>query len=91
MATVSLLGTIDGLTFEAFVARKLVPKLWAGACVIMDNCSIHKAKEIEAMIQTAGARLIHLPLTHLTFPRLKIVGRRSKICCVRWLLEVIQI
>ncbi|MDZ4873232.1 MAG: IS630 family transposase ISMae26 [Chroococcidiopsis cubana SAG 39.79] len=61
MATVSLLGTIDGLTFEAFVARKLVPKLWAGACVIMDNCSIHKAKEIEAMIQTAGARLIYLP------------------------------
>jgi transposase len=61
MAQVSLLGATDGLTFEAFVARKLVPKLWAGACVIMDNCSIHKGKEIEAMILSAGARLIYLP------------------------------
>ena len=61
IAQVSLLGATDGLTFEAFVARKLVPKLWAGACVIMDNCSIHKGKEIEALIQEAGARLIYLP------------------------------
>lgn len=61
IAQVSLLGATDGLTFEAFVARKLVPQLWAGACVIMDNCSIHKGKEIEALIQEAGARLIYLP------------------------------
>lgn len=27
----------------------------------MDNCSIHKGKEIEALIQRAGARLIYLP------------------------------
>lgn len=27
----------------------------------MDNCSIHKGKEIEAMIQTAGANFIYLP------------------------------
>jgi transposase len=57
----SILGASDGLTFEAFIAQKLVPKLWVGACVIMDNCSIHKGKEIEALIQRAGARLIYLP------------------------------
>lgn len=56
----SRLGATDGLTFEAFVAQKLVPKLWAGACVIMDNCSIHKGAEIKALIQGAGARLIYL-------------------------------
>ncbi|WP_196519723.1 transposase [Nostoc sp. WHI] len=27
----------------------------------IDNCSIHKGKEIEAMIQAAGASLIYLP------------------------------
>ncbi|MBO9997627.1 MAG: hypothetical protein J7641_01245 [Cyanobacteria bacterium SID2] len=27
LAQVSLLGTVDGLTFEAFIARKLVPHL----------------------------------------------------------------
>ncbi len=58
---INLIGTVDGLTFEAFIAQKLVPQLWVGACVVMDNCSIHKGKEIESLINQAGARLIYLP------------------------------
>lgn len=58
---ISLLSATDGLTFEAFISQKLVPKLWKGAFVVMDNYSIHKGKEIEAMIQAAGANLIYLP------------------------------
>ena len=58
---VSLLGATDALTFEAFVAQRLVPKLWRGACVVMDNCSIHKGEAIEQWITQAGARLIYLP------------------------------
>lgn len=58
---IALLGSTDGLTFEAFVAQKLVPKLGKGACVIMDNCSIHLGAEIETLIHTAGAKLIYLP------------------------------
>ncbi len=61
IAQYSILGATDGLTFEAFIAQKLVPKLWPGACIIMDNCSIHKGQEIEALITKAGARLIYLP------------------------------
>ncbi len=57
----SLIGATDGLTFEAFISQKLVPQLWEGAYVVMDNCSIHKGKEIEALIQAAGANLIYLP------------------------------
>lgn len=56
---VSLLGSTNGLTFEAFIAQRLVPKLWSGACVVMDNCSIHKGAEIEALITQAGAKLIY--------------------------------
>ena len=48
MTHCQLIGTTDGLTFEAFISQRLVPKLWKGACVIMDNCSIHKGKEIKA-------------------------------------------
>jgi transposase len=55
------LGSIDALTFDAFIAQKLVPQLWPGAIVIMDNCSIHKSDELEALITLAGARLIYLP------------------------------
>ncbi|WP_254625681.1 IS630 family transposase [Nostoc sp. TCL240-02] len=55
------LGSIDALTFDAFIAQKLVPKLWPGAVVIMDNCSIHKSDELEALLIAAGAHLIYLP------------------------------
>ena len=57
----SLVGATDGLTFEAFISQKLVPHLWEGAYVVMDNCSIHKGKEIERLIEMAGAKLIYLP------------------------------
>ena len=58
---IALLGSIDGLTFKAFIAQKLVSKLWKGACVIMDNCSVHLGAEIETWIKKAGAKLIYLP------------------------------
>ena len=61
VASINLLGSTDGLTFEAFVIRKLVPKLWKGATVVWDNCSIHKGEEIEQAIIDAGAKLIYLP------------------------------
>ncbi len=61
LAQVSLLGSTDALTFVAFIAQRLVPKLWSGAYVLMDNCSIHKGEEIEALITQAGAKLIYLP------------------------------
>jgi hypothetical protein len=41
LKSVNLIGTTDAITFEAFIIRKLVPKLWKGACVVMDNCTIH--------------------------------------------------
>lgn len=61
LASAKIMGAVDGLTFEAFIARKLLPTLWEGACVIMDNCSIHLSKEIEELINQAGAKLIYLP------------------------------
>lgn len=61
VASAVILGAFDGLTFEAFVATRLVPNLWAGACVVMDNCSIHKDGEIRRLIEEAGARLVYLP------------------------------
>jgi hypothetical protein len=45
------IGATDRITFEAFIIRKLVPKLWKGACVVLDNCSIHTGKEVEKAIQ----------------------------------------
>lgn len=60
LTSVNLIGTTDGITFEAFMIRKLVPKLWKGACVVMDNCTIHTGEEIEKAIKDQGAKLIYL-------------------------------
>lgn len=60
LTSINLIGTTDGITFEAFMIRKLVPKLWKGACVVMDNCTIHTGEEIEKAIKDQGAKLIYL-------------------------------
>ena len=57
----NVMGAVDGVTFEAFIVSKLVPKLWKGACVVLDNCSVHKGKIVEKAIKEAGGQLIYLP------------------------------
>ena len=46
---------VNGVTFEAFVANKLVPNLWKGAGVVMDRAKIHLGEEIRELIKQAGA------------------------------------
>ena len=61
IADYALMGATDGLTFEAFISQKLVPKLWKGACVVMDNCSVHLGETVRELIEGAEARLLYLP------------------------------
>lgn len=56
----SMMGYMDALAFDAFISQKLLPELWPGAVLVMDNCTIHKSDEIEALIQSVGARIIYL-------------------------------
>ncbi len=60
VASRNIYGSVDGLTFEAFVVRDLVPKLWKGACVIMDNAKIHLGETIREEIEKVGASLVYL-------------------------------
>jgi len=90
LTSVNLIGSIDGITFEAFIIRKLVSVLWKGACVLMDNYGIHKGEEIEKAIKKAGASLIFLLPTLLTSPRFKIFGLRLKAFSVLWARELIK-
>jgi len=61
VASAVVLGAFDSLSFESFVATRLIPNLWPGACIVMDNCSIHTGEEIRHLIEAAEARLIYLP------------------------------
>lgn len=54
-------GSVDGTTFEAFISRELIPKLWKGACIVMDNAKIHLGEMVRELIEASGAKLIYLP------------------------------
>jgi len=60
LTSVNLVGGTDAITFEAFIIRKLVPKLWKAGCVVMDNCPIHLGEEVKKAIEKTGAKLIYL-------------------------------
>lgn len=55
-----ILGAYDSLSFEAFLCCEIVPHLCPGDYVFMDNCSIHKGKMVEELIQSAGATLVYV-------------------------------
>jgi len=61
VASSQLYGTVDGATFEAFIARELVPNLWKNACVVMDNAKFHQGEMVRELIEQAGATLTYLP------------------------------
>src|SRR4028119_2498139 len=45
---------------EVFIERLLVPQLWAGAVVVIDNLPAHKLEKIEPLIQAVGASVLNL-------------------------------
>lgn len=60
IAAITFQGGTDSNAFYTYVTQVLVPKLWPGACVVMDNFSSHKVKSIQEAIESIGARLVYL-------------------------------
>ena len=54
-------GATDGRVFLTYLKDVLVPQLWPGAVVVMDNLGAHKVKGVAELIEAAGARLLYLP------------------------------
>ena len=44
LTSFNLIGQTDAITFEHFIFRKPVPKLWKGAGVVRGNCSTQMGK-----------------------------------------------
>ena len=61
LTTVHVEGPIDGELFRLFVEKELVPALWPGAVVVVDNLSLHKAAGVREALEAVGARLVYLP------------------------------
>lgn len=58
-------GTFDGATdtetFLAFLSDGLAPHLKPGQVVVLDNLPAHKSPKVDALIESAGARVLRLP------------------------------
>lgn len=61
LAVMTLDDSMDGKAFEVFIAQFLVPQLWVGAVVVMDNLAAHQMAVIEPLIKAVGASVINLP------------------------------
>lgn len=61
IASMTLPGSVDTTTFLAYVSEILIPQLWQGAIVVLDNLRVHHAACIRAAIEAVGAKLIFLP------------------------------
>jgi putative transposase len=60
LAVMTLNSSMDGQAFKVFVEKCLIPQLWSGAVVVMDNVPAHKVTSIEPLIQAVGASVLYL-------------------------------
>ena len=61
IATMTLSGALDTASFLVYVEKILLPTLWVGAIVVMDNLPVHYASKVEALIESVGANVKFLP------------------------------
>ena len=60
VAVRTLDGAMDGDAFKVFIEKCLLPQLWSGAVVVMDNLPAHKIAAIKPMITAVGANVLNL-------------------------------
>jgi transposase len=53
-------GSMDRKAFSVFIEHFLVPNLWKGAVVVMENFPANKLAAIEPLIESAGATILNL-------------------------------
>jgi transposase len=60
VALMTIDDSMDGKAFEVFIEKCLVPQLWSGAVVVMDNLPAHKRASIVPMIEAIGGKVLCL-------------------------------
>ena len=59
LTMMTLNGSMNANAFKVFVEKCLLPQLWKGAVVLMDNLPAHKVVEIEPLIRSVGASVLY--------------------------------
>jgi transposase len=54
-------GSVNAAAFEAYLEQVLLPHLYPGQLVVMDNLSAHKSERVRELIKAAGCEVLYLP------------------------------
>lgn len=60
LAVMTLDDGMNAAAFEVYISKCLLPELWPGAVVVMDNLPAHKVAAIAPLIEAVGARVLYL-------------------------------
>lgn len=61
IAAMTVPGSTNTDVFLTYVTQVLVPQLWKGAIVVMDNLKVHHAEIVRVAIESVGAKVKFLP------------------------------
>lgn len=65
--------SLDGELFKEYIKEELLPKLWEGAVLVVDNLAAHKVEGVKEILGAVGAKIVYLsryspdfnPIEHL--------------------------
>jgi transposase len=60
LAVMTMDASMDAAAFKVYIAKCLVPQLWQGAVVVMDNLPAHKVEAIAPLIEAVGAKVLYM-------------------------------
>ena len=61
LAAMTFEGGLNTASFIVFIEQVLLPQLWIGAIVAMDNLPVHYAEIVKKLIESVGAKVKFLP------------------------------
>jgi transposase len=90
IATMSVVGSVNTDVFLFYVQEILIPQLWVGAIVLMDNLPVHHAHQVREALVAVGAKLVFLPPYSPDLSPIELCWSFSSNFCVRLLLELVK-
>ena len=64
--------------FLSFVEQCLLPVLWEGAIVVMDNLNVHNQEAVRTLIESVKATVIFLPTYSPDFNPIELLWSKLK-------------
>ena len=83
IATLSVVGSVNTEVFLFYIQQILIPQLWVGAIIVMDNLPVHHALVVPEAIEAVGAKVVFLPPYSPDLSPIELCWSFSSNCCAR--------